>query len=136
MIGLLPPSTGQVLVNGIDIYEPANFQYLLLWRNKISHAPQNIYLRNTTLVNNILGEENDSVHHEKLVQAFELASLMDFIDYSDIYDYKILDNGENLSGGQRKRIGIAKALYHNDDFLYLDEPTSALDNETSDKVMN
>ena len=53
LMGLLPPSSGQVLVDGIDINEPKNYMNLLSWRASIAHVPQMIYLSDTSISENI-----------------------------------------------------------------------------------
>ena len=45
------------------------------------------------------------------------------------------EDGSKISGGQKQRIAIARALYHDKNFLILDEPTSALDKDTAEKII-
>ena len=85
-----------------------------------------------------MGIEEDMIDLARVTKCAELASIKDFIEeeLQDSYDSEIGERGLRLSGGQIQRIGIARALYHNPDFLVFDEATSALDNITEGKVMN
>ena len=74
---------------------------------------------------------------EIIWEALEEAQLKDFIKtLPDGLDTAIGDRGVRISGGQRQRLGIARALYHNPEILVFDEATSALDNETEAAVMD
>ena len=50
------------------------------------------------------------------------------------FEKEVLENGNNMSGGQKQRLGIAKALMKKPDFIFFDEPTSSLDRKTSEKL--
>ena len=71
-------------------------------------------------------------------RAARTASIDDFIsdELHEGYETVVGERGVRLSDGQRQRIGIARALYHNPSFIVLDEATSALDNVTEHAVMD
>ena len=136
-MGLLPPSSGQIVVDGFDLYNPDYSQKLMAWRSNIAHVPQTIYLADTSIAENIaLGIPKDEIDLDRVRRAAELAQVIDFIDSTnDGYDTFVGERGVRLSGGQRQRIGIARALYKRVQILVLDEATSALDNSTESSVM-
>lgn len=125
IIGLHAPTTGKVKVDGHDIQLNKKG-----WGAQIGYIPQNIYLCNTTVKENVaFGEEN--IDENKVIDCLKEAQVYDFINsMSEGIDTVIGDNGIRLSGGQRQRIGIARALYNNPSLLVMDEATSALDSET------
>ena len=100
--------------------------------------PQNIYLLDGTMKNNIaLGVNDDHIDTNLLNQAIELSDLKNFIDINlKGSDLLIGENGNNLSGGQIQRLGIARALYKNPSIIILDEATSALDEATENKILD
>jgi len=133
ILGVLDPQEGAVTVDGIDIQKA-----MRSWHKKIGYIPQFIYLMDDTIRNNIaFGLRPNEIKEEQIWRALEEAQLKEFVEsLEDGLDTKIGERGVRLSGGQRQRIGIARALYHNPEFLVLDEATSALDNETEKAVMD
>ena len=108
------------------------------WHNKISHVPQNIFLIDNTITNNIaFGIPDKEVDHERVKFVASQANLIDFIESSSNgFETIVGERGVMLSGGQRQRIAIARALYKGAEVLIFDEATSALDNKTEEKIMN
>ena len=134
-LGLLRPSSGIFKVDGVEIVD-ANIRN---WQANIGYVPQDIFLTDSSVKSNIaMGIEEDKIDLTRVTKCAELASIKDFIEeeLQDSYNSEIGERGLRLSGGQIQRIGIARALYHNPDFLVFDEATSALDNITEGKVMN
>lgn len=132
ILGLLKPETGEVLCDGQDVFS----QYEA-WLHNIGYIPQTISLLDDTIRSNVAyGVEKEDVLEERVWEVLEEAQLKEFIlGLPDGLDTKIGERGVRLSGGQRQRIGIARALYHNPEFLILDEATSALDNDTETAIM-
>ena len=137
IMGLLPPTNGRMLVDGVDIYDPENVEFLRKWRACVAHVPQNIYLADSSLKENIafgIPCKDIDLDRVKLVsQKAQISSLIDDLD--DGYSTFVGERGVRLSGGQKQRIAIARAFYKNADVLVFDEATSALDNATEDSVM-
>ena len=133
ILGVLDPQRGKVLVDGVDIQKA-----MRSWHKKIGYIPQFIYLMDDTIRNNIaFGLRPNMIKEDQVWRALEEAQLKEFVEsLPEGLDTKIGERGVRLSGGQRQRIGIARALYHNPEFLVLDEATSALDNETEKAVMD
>lgn len=137
LMGLLPPSDGRLLVDGVDIHDPNQSGLLVGWRAAVAHVPQNIYLADSSLAENIaFGVPKHAIDIERVKWAAQQAQIAGFIENnSEGYASYVGERGIRLSGGQRQRIGIARALYKRASVIILDEATSALDSTTEDAVM-
>ncbi len=137
LIGLLPPSNGEVLINGKDINKSSNKRYLSRWRASIAHIPQNIYLADSSIKENIaFGVPPNKIDINRVNEVINKSQLRDFVDScNNGINSLVGENGVSLSGGQRQRIGIARALYKKTNILLLDEATSALDIKTEELIM-
>ena len=96
-------------------------------RDMESYVTQETHLFHDSIANNIaIGKPGAS--REEIVEAAKKASIHDFIQtLPDGYDTKVGELGDTLSGGEKQRIGIARAFLHDAPFLLMDEPTSNLD---------
>jgi len=132
IIGLLIPLEGNILVDGIPINNN-----IKAWQKNIGYVPQNIYLTDNTIKNNIaFGIEDKDIDLEKINNAVKLAQLENYIaSLENGLDTIVGERGVKISGGERQRIGIARALYNNPPVLILDEATSSLDINTEADFM-
>jgi len=133
LLGLLSPERGGLVVDGQRLDTSA----LRDWRRQVGYVPQAIYLLDDTIRRNIaLGIPDAEVDEAALATAIRLAQLGRFIDRQPAgLDTLVGESGVRISGGERQRIGIARALYHDPAILILDEATSALDNTTERAVI-
>ncbi len=123
-------SEGEILIDGINI---KNYKLKDL-RNLIGYVNQTPILFNDTIYNNIAFGMQD-VDYEKVIEAAKIANAHNFIiDTENQYQTNIGDGGCKLSGGEKQRISIARALLKNPPILILDEATSALDTESEKLV--
>jgi len=138
LMGLLEPTFGKILVDGQDLNDPAHPERLISWRSSITHVPQNIYLADSSIAENIaFGLPRHEIDMTRVKRAAELAQISEFIETTpESYRSFAGERGIRLSGGQRQRIGIARALYNQASIVVLDEATSALDASTEEAVMN
>ena len=127
VLGVLEPTNGVVKISGVSPKEA-----FCLWPGQTAYIPQDIYLANLTIRENIaFGVPSDSIDESRLSYAIENSYLNDFIDGLPLgVDSVVGENGTLISGGQKQRLGIARALYTLPNLLVLDEATSALDSET------
>ena len=98
--------------------------------------PQDVLIFNGTIRENIaLGFEPKSVPEAALLEALEKAQLLDYVLALPAgLDSQVGDRGARMSGGQRQRLGIARALLTQPSLIVLDEATSALDGETESNI--
>jgi ATP-binding cassette subfamily B protein len=134
LVSLLPRlfdvTDGSVLVGGVDVRE-ADLD--LLW-NSIGLVPQRPFLFTGTVASNLrFGRE--SATDDELWSALEIAQGRDFVEEMDgRLDARIAQGGTNVSGGQRQRLAIARAIVHNPDILIFDDSFSALDLTTDARL--
>ena len=117
---LYEPDAGRILLNGIDIADIP----LQAYRDMVSIVSQQIYLFNDTIRNNIcLYKQTDE---RSLMAACEESGLGGFISEVSL-DYVVGQNGAMLSGGQKQKIAMARALVHDKPIIIFDEATSNAD---------
>lgn len=130
LVRFLNPSSGTILVNNHNIKD-YNLKSL---RNKISLISQRVYLFNTTVFNNIhLGDPNAS--NQKVLDASKKSMADDFISIlPDKYQTTMGETGARVSGGERQRISIARALLKNGDIIIFDEAQSDVDSASEERL--
>lgn len=122
-----------VLVDGKPI-----LSNLVGWHKIIGYIPQNIVILNQSLRENILFGSNKKYFSDK--------KIIKILKQVDLYNYLkklpnglsqvIKEDGHNISGGEKQRIGIARALLNNPEIIILDEATSSLDSFTENKILS
>ena len=130
---LLQPCEGLIRIDNQDLNE----KYTKVWQKNISHVPQDIFLMDTTIMENIaFGLPKDQIDIDRVKEAASSAQILTYIESTSLgFDAIVGEGGVKLSGGQKQRIGISRALYKRSNTLFLDEATSALDNLTEKKVI-
>ncbi|MFC0428776.1 peptidase domain-containing ABC transporter [Chryseobacterium scophthalmum] len=105
------------------------------WRDQCGVVMQEGYVFNDTIANNIAVGE-DYVDKTKLRKAVEIANIKEFIEGLPLsYNTKIGNEGVGVSGGQKQRLFIARAVYKSPEYIFFDEATSALDANNEKVIM-
>ena len=124
------PTAGDIFVDSLNLKDLA----LKDLRNLFGIVTQNVILFNDTIRNNII-QGNENASDDDIAKAIKSSNLEDLIDKLDHgLDTYIGENGVKLSGGEKQRLSIARALIKNPDILILDEATASLDSESEKKV--
>ena len=133
LINLVPrfydATEGTVLVDGIDVKEYKQ-EYL---HNKIGYIPQKAVMFNGTISSNIRYGDNgkEEITEEQIKKAIEVAQGKSFVEKMDNkYESHIASGGTNVSGGQRQRLAIARAIARDPEIYIFDDSFSALDYKT------
>ena len=131
LLAFYPPTEGEIRIGDQSIVHiPTDF-----WRQHCGVVMQDGYIFADTIAGNIaLGHEE--INKDKLINAAKMACIDDFIDQLPLgYNTKIGAEGLSLSGGEKQRILIARAIYNDPDYLFIDEGTSSLDASNEKKIM-
>jgi len=123
LIRLYKPSLGEIKIGGMNV----NSINLRKWRDMCGVVMQDGKLFNDTIMNNIVLDD-EHINFERLLKVCRIAQIEDEINSMPKgYDSIIGEAGKGVSGGQKQRLLIARALYRNPKFLFLDEATNSLD---------
>lgn len=133
LINLVPrfydATDGEVLVDGVNVKDYT--QELL--HNKIGYVSQKAVIFNDTITNNVTYGDNGKgkISNEKVKEAIEVAQAKDFVEkMDDQYETQMAQSGTNISGGQKQRLSIARAIARNPEIYIFDDSFSALDYKT------
>ena len=134
LINLVPrfydATQGEVLVDGVNVRDYT----LKALRDKIGYVPQQSFLFKGTIASNVAYGDTDR-DDGGVRRACEVAQATEFIDKKDKkYDSGIAQGGSNVSGGQKQRLSIARAVYRHPEILIFDDSFSALDFKTDRAV--
>ena len=142
LINLVPrfydATQGQVLVDGVDVRDYT----LKALRDKIGYVPQQSFLFKGTIASNVsYGDKSGSkeagtdADMANVRKACEVAQATEFVEKKDnTYESSIAQGGSNVSGGQKQRLSIARAVYRHPEILIFDDSFSALDFKTDRAV--
>lgn len=132
LTGLLIPQKGVLKINE-KILDFKQLESL-----SIAYIPQKLFFLDDTIRNNItLNFENEKINEYLLEKALDMSLLKNAVNnFPNKLDTIIGENGTKISGGQAQRIAIARAIYHEKDFLIMDEATNELDIKTEEEIIN
>ena len=129
--GFLLPSSGKIKMNDFDIS-----QYKEEWQQNIGYVSQSNFIIGDTIKNNILFGR-DKITDDQINVALETVKLKEFIDFlPNKLNTEIGTLGDRLSGGQRQKINIARALVKDPKIIILDEATNALDINSEENFLS
>jgi len=129
MIGLSNPSMGKIMINNVKLQG----QQLKKWWNTITYIPQSPCIFNNTLKYNITLCSDDEIDYEKYDAVYKITRLNLLTRKSD--NFLISESGQNLSGGEKQKILLARALYMQRKVLFCDESLSAIDSATRYQIL-
>jgi ABC-type multidrug transport system fused ATPase/permease subunit len=127
LLGVLTSQTGDVEISGLS-----PLQTVEKWPGAISYVPQDVMISNGTIRQNVaLGYPISCASDELVWKAIETAQLTEFVQsLPNQLETQVGERGTKISGGQRQRLGIARAMFTQPKLLVLDEATSSLDGQT------
>jgi ABC-type multidrug transport system fused ATPase/permease subunit len=132
MLGLIHPYEGRVLINGFDIQNILNS-----YRKIIGYVPQETFIFNKSLAENIAYGTESSINYNKVNSLLKQLSLTHLQNSIDEYTNNNFDISKfTISGGEKQRIGLARALYRDPQILILDEATSSLDLNSQNVIID
>ena len=133
IMGFLQPQKGEILIDGKNLFDNKRG-----WQRNIGFVPQDALLFDGTIVENIAyGDHKDTNDREKIETILKELLLWETVKrLPQGMDTLIGDFGKNISGGQKQRLSIARALYRDPSVLVFDEATSNLDTKTEKEIQS
>ncbi len=131
LLGVLRPNAGSVLISGLS-----PLQAVAKWPGAVSYVPQDVVIAAGSIRENVgLGYPRELATDELVMSALRVAHLDKFVaELPQGVDTQVGERGAKISGGQRQRLGIARAMFTRPHLLVLDEATSSLDGETEASI--
>ena len=130
MVGLLKPTSGSVIINGVDLWSQSDSQISALRNFNIGYVPQGVNLLSDFTV-------IDNIRLPFYIQ--KRSGNCDSLALKLLYEVGLQEHAmkfpSELSGGEMRRIAIARAMINQPQLLVADEPTGDLDDQTSDEIM-
>lgn len=132
LLGLAKPESGRITINGTDLTQLDQSA----WRSKLAWVPQSPFFFSATIKENLLLGRPDADDHT-IRQALAAAALTAVIDeLPEGLATRLGDRGAGLSGGELRRLALARVFLRNAELVVLDEPTAGLDTENEQLVLN
>ena len=131
LLGVLSPDSGGVSISGLS-----PLLTIAKWPGAVSYVPQDVVIASGTIRENVaLGYPPEAATDELVMSALKVAHLDNFVaSLPNGVDTQVGERGAKISGGQRQRLGIARAMFTRPHLLVLDEATSSLDGETEASI--
>lgn len=131
ILGIIEPSSGTVKISGKNPEDAIS-----TWGGAIGYVPQDVVIIDGTIKENVcLGFSAENISDALVQDALKDAQLQEFVaSLTNGMESRVGERGSKISGGQRQRLGIARALLTKPKLLILDEATSALDAETESNI--
>lgn len=130
--GLLKPDEGEIVADGTSIHDN-----IMMWQKKISYVTQDNFLLDDTILNNLIfSDENSNFNEKRFNYSIQITNLGKFVKkFKTEYETEVGDKGVRLSGGQKQKLSIARALYKMPEIIIFDESTNALDAQSEKDVI-
>ena len=127
ILGMLAPLAGRVTVDGVGIHDRVE-----AWQRQIGYVPQTHYILDDTLRRNVaLGLDPAEIDDDRVQAVLRIAQLDRLLArLPEGLDTVVGEHGATMSGGERQRLCVARALYHDPEVLIFDEATASLDDRT------
>ena len=132
LLGFIKPQMGDCFINESKISLSSRY-----WVDQVAYLPQETFISDSSLLDNIVLNDISNTNFQLLEKTLHMSKLDGVVDtLPNGVNSNLGERGMLLSGGQRQRVSLARAFYHQKNFLIFDESTSALDGPTEDKILN
>jgi ABC-type multidrug transport system fused ATPase/permease subunit len=131
ILGIVTPDSGAVQISGLEPLEAFS-----KWPGATAYVPQNIFISTGTIRENLaLGYDVQTISETEYIRAMETAALTEYLSSLDLgLETEVGELGAKMSGGQKQRLGIARAVITKPLLLVMDEATSSLDGESENAI--
>ena len=137
ILGLLYPQKGIIKVNNKELNFQRSSYKKKSWQSIIGYVPQEVFLEKGSIRSNItFSDQNNTENDKKIEEIIKTVALGNLVRKLGGIESLVNEGGVGLSGGEKQRLAIARALYKSNKMLIMDEPTSALDLKTKNKILN